>query len=416
VGKGISIGYEAGAVNTGDANQFIGFRAGSRNTTGERNFFIGYGAGSSNTLATRNHFVGLQAGLSNTTGERNHFEGYFAGTYNTTGSENFFSGHQAGQSNTEGSYNHFNGAYSGYANTTGNSNVFSGYRAGFSNLTGSNNTALGYQAGPTTSALTNATALGYAAQVSQSNSLVLGGTGANAVSVGIGTTAPLAPFELRAGSSISATATGTETELRLTRPGDSGTKWNASAELALGTYAAGINSQSQLDFRLGNGGNNTADQTVLSLRGDGRVGIGTATPAVQLDVVGSSSFGGTLAVGGTSTLTGKVTTTAVTTPANSGANMLAAGYGNVFGAGTLANASGNVSVSRPGTTGEYLLTFTGPLATADFGSTALALTLFNGPGFVSYTSGGAAGRLLVRTYNSGGTLIDRGFSFVIFQP
>ena len=36
----------------------------------------------------------------------------------------------------------------------------------------------------------NSTAIGYNAKVSQSNSLVLGGTGADAVSVGIGLTAP----------------------------------------------------------------------------------------------------------------------------------------------------------------------------------------------------------------------------------
>ena len=40
--------------------------------------------------------------------------------------------------------------------------------------------------------LTNATAIGYRARVTQSNSLVLGGTGVNAVNVGIGTTTPTA--------------------------------------------------------------------------------------------------------------------------------------------------------------------------------------------------------------------------------
>lgn len=64
----------------------------------------------------------------------------------------------------------------------------------------------------------------------------------------------------------------------------------------------------------------------------------------------------------------------------------------------------------------YRLTCTGPLAAAGFGSTAVALTLFNGPGFVSYTSRGAAGVLRVRTYNPAGTLTNRGFSFVVFQP
>ena len=52
------------------------------------------------------------------------------------------------------------------------------------------------QAGVTATGLTNATALGYNAQVTTSNSLVLGGIGANAVNVGIGTTAPASTLEV----------------------------------------------------------------------------------------------------------------------------------------------------------------------------------------------------------------------------
>ncbi|MDO7873170.1 hypothetical protein Q5H93_00375 [Hymenobacter sp. ASUV-10] len=200
--------------------------------------------------------------------------------------------------------------------------------------------------------------------------------------VGLGTTAPAAPLEVQAGPALTGSNTGTETELRLTRPGTSGTKWPASAELALGTYATGVSSQSQLDFRLGNDGNAAADQTVLTLRGDGRVNV-----------------------------PGKVTTSAT-----GAANMLAAAYGNVYSSNNLYNASGNATLtSTHPTAGEYTLVFSGPLATADFGSTAVSLTLFNGPGFISF-SGAGAGRLLVRTYNPAGTLTDRGFSFVVFQP
>jgi len=71
-----------------------------------------------------------------------------------------------------------------------------GYLAGINNTTGSNNTALGVGAGPTTGNLTNATAIGASASVSESNALVLGGTGANAVSVGIGTTAPKSALDV----------------------------------------------------------------------------------------------------------------------------------------------------------------------------------------------------------------------------
>jgi len=123
-----------------------------------------------------------------------------------------------------------------------------------------------------------------------------------------------------------------------------------------------------------------------------------------------------LAADGTAMLAGPLTTPAVTAPATGAANLLAAGYGSVFSTGALAKTSGNVTIAHTAGTGEYQLTFTGPLATADFGSTAVALTVFNGPGFASYASGGAAGRLLVRTYSAAGALTDRGFSFVIFQP
>ena len=68
--------------------------------------------------------------------------------------------------------------------------MFIGNLSGQTNTTGGTNTALGYNSGPSTAALTNATALGANAVVSQSNTLVLGGTGANAVSVGIGTATP----------------------------------------------------------------------------------------------------------------------------------------------------------------------------------------------------------------------------------
>ena len=103
----------------------------------------------------------------------------------------------------------------GYGLTTGNDNTFSGYNALNTITTGSGNTAIGSLAGAsvtatltnstligssssTTGNLSNATAIGYAASVTQSNSLVLGGTGANAVSVGIGTTAPAYRLDVNA--------------------------------------------------------------------------------------------------------------------------------------------------------------------------------------------------------------------------
>ena len=201
-------GYQSGRSNTtGNFNVFSGANSGYHNSTGSFNVFSGNSTGISNTTGTGNVFSGDRAGQANTTGSDNVFNGFQSGFNNTTGNFNVFSGYQSGRSNTTGRNNVFSGTTSGYSNTTGSNNVFSGYQSGISNTTGtgnvfsginsgasnttgSNNTALGQGAGPTSGALTNATALGYQARVSQSNSLVLGGTGASAVRVGIGTEAP----------------------------------------------------------------------------------------------------------------------------------------------------------------------------------------------------------------------------------
>ena len=82
--------------------------------------------------------------------------------------------------------------------TAGSNNTAVGSSSGGNVTTGSNNTFVGYLAGTDAAhgALTNATAIGANALVTQNNSLVLGGIGANAVSVGIGTSAPLKTLQV----------------------------------------------------------------------------------------------------------------------------------------------------------------------------------------------------------------------------
>ena len=201
-------GFQSGINNTtGSFNFFSGLHSGYFNTTGTRNHFDGNSSGYSNTTGTNNQFTGIQSGISNTTGSFNQFSGFASGYNTTTGSFNLFNGYQAGSSNTTGYNNQFNGYQSGQANTTGSSNQFSGFQAGTSNTTGNNNWAFGVGAGPgpATGNLTNAGALGYLAVVTQSNSLVLGGTGINAVKVGIGTTAPA--YTLDVAGTINASGT-----------------------------------------------------------------------------------------------------------------------------------------------------------------------------------------------------------------
>jgi hypothetical protein len=235
----VFLGSNSGLLNTASTGVFIGANSGSSNTTGAGNLMIGYESGRSNTIGTQNVFLGVNSGYSNINGGYNIFAGpnsgyaningncnlflgFRAGRFNTSGSQNIALGLDAGYKNNTGNYNVYLGGNSGYNNTAGSYNVFlgqdagknttsgnrtyaSGFSAGSSNTTGNDNTFIGFDANPTLGNLSFATAIGSHAEVSSSSSLVLGGTGAYQVSVGIGNTAPSARFHVTAGGT---TATG----------------------------------------------------------------------------------------------------------------------------------------------------------------------------------------------------------------
>ncbi|MBK7556275.1 MAG: hypothetical protein IPI55_17265 [Flavobacteriales bacterium] len=144
---------------------------------GSQNTFVGRSAGRLNLSGSSNTMIRLQRRLRERWVSGNTMVGSVAGI-NCTGAGNTIVGHQAG-----------------WNTATGFSNVFLGMNAGFSNTTGTLNTYMGYNAGGT-AALSKATAISYNAQVSTSNSLVLGGTGADTVNVGIGVTAPQTELEV----------------------------------------------------------------------------------------------------------------------------------------------------------------------------------------------------------------------------
>ncbi len=100
------------------------------------------------------------------------------------------------------------------SNGSGSNNTGIGRSALNSNSSGSNNTALGYNADVNTFNLTNATAIGYNAKVGASNSLVLGGTGVNAVNVGIGVTSPAATLHVN-GSIIAKGVSDTDNNTKI---------------------------------------------------------------------------------------------------------------------------------------------------------------------------------------------------------
>lgn len=253
--QNVAIGYQASSGNTtGLGNTAIGSQAmttgsSSNNTaigwhalnsnSGNTNVAVGYdamganqqGSGAPNgsvtftNVGTSNVAVGPKSLRGNVNGSNNVAMGYQAMLENTvsgggSGNDNIAIGTNALSTVSNGSYNVSIGSSAGFSNTSGSSNVelgfnagvntvaasnntFVGYQAGYNNNTGGNNTTLGYKADVTTSALSNATAIGYNSKVAQSSSLILGGTGTDAVNVGIGTAAPNSTLQMLGSLSLS---------------------------------------------------------------------------------------------------------------------------------------------------------------------------------------------------------------------
>lgn len=157
-------------------------------------FSIG-GTGTANIFnATVQFDLGGNRILSNA-GTENLFAGVNSGLNNSTGAANSFFGSSAGLNNTIGAGNTFFGRNAGSQNFNGNNNTFIGNNADFllGLPVGINNTLLGAftQIG---AGVNFSTAIGEGAQVTQSNSVILGRTN---VRVGIGTSAPLAKLHIK---------------------------------------------------------------------------------------------------------------------------------------------------------------------------------------------------------------------------
>ncbi|MFY9309827.1 MAG: collagen-like protein [Bacteroidia bacterium] len=231
---------------TGAVNTASGQAALYNNTTGSENTATGSNALDGNTTGNGNAAHGGRALRSNTTGNYNTASGLTAMHYNTTGSSNVAIGVAALYQNTDrsnliaiGDSSLFNngtgvsapsdatantavGSKALFSNTTGSSNTSMGYNTLLNNSSGNFNIAIGYNAGttttlananttgsnnifigsnagpgvPSTTPLQNSIAIGKNALVNTDNTMVLGGTGADAVNVGIGTANPGATLEV----------------------------------------------------------------------------------------------------------------------------------------------------------------------------------------------------------------------------
>jgi N-acetylneuraminic acid mutarotase len=144
-----------------------------------------------------NTSIGISAGAFNGGSQNNTAVGYQV-LANTSAGNNTGAGYQALASDGKGKSNTAVGYQALYQNTSGNLNTAVGNSAGFTNTTaGSNNTLVGAGADVGADGLTFATAIGSNAVVNENNALVLGGTGANAVKVGIGTATPAATLDVQ---------------------------------------------------------------------------------------------------------------------------------------------------------------------------------------------------------------------------
>lgn len=154
-------------------NTYFGVTAGNSmnpSGTGTQNTFIGYGAGYTNTTGSNNIYVGSVAGINNS-GSNNIILAVYPGNNAlSSGNDSVLIGYNSG------------------LHATGNNNTYVGGSSGAGDFAGTNNVLLGYQANVGSTGLTNAIAIGANAVVNASNTLVLGGTGGNAVNVAIGAT------------------------------------------------------------------------------------------------------------------------------------------------------------------------------------------------------------------------------------
>jgi hypothetical protein len=194
-------------LTVGNNNQFTVSSAGNVNTSG----VYQVGGNTALWLSPDSSSVGIGAVPGafngNYTGANSFFAGSLSGARVTSGTENLLMGALSGWNITDAGYNVGIGTSALRNNVHGNQNTAVGWGAGY-NSTGGTFTGIGYTAGNSVTSgqfdtyigwgagassngtISNATAIGKNANAQISNSLILGGTGINAVNVGIGTTTP----------------------------------------------------------------------------------------------------------------------------------------------------------------------------------------------------------------------------------
>jgi len=110
-----------------------------------------------------------------------------------------------------------------------------------------------------------------------------GGNGDAAYNFSVKNNAGNVPLAVVAPGYTTAAVDAGTAALRLARPGTAGTKLPASADLSLGSYGTTVNAESRLDISLGNSAA-VPDTKVMSLLGNGSVGVGTTAPLSRFHI------------------------------------------------------------------------------------------------------------------------------------
>jgi hypothetical protein len=358
--QNVFIGYKAGELNTsGAGNTFIGSFSGSRTTTGTLNTGVGISALDNNTTGFSNVALGRSALSANTTGGNNLALGTGALQFKATGNSNIALGTNAMRDLTNGNYNVAIGHDAGFRNTGGSGNIFLGFDAGY-NETGSDKLYIDNSTTTTplvygnfaadslkingtltvNNAYTFPSTAGTANQVLQTNgagqaawvnptslsitesdpkvgslainylpkwngtSLVIGQIFDNGTAVGIGTTSPAARLSNTAVNVAGSDGNGVSSNAFLWTSNTAGNGYaaalyNASAAATASGLAIKTSGTSGgnriLDLSTGSSAN-TAGTTIMTVSGNGRVGIGIADPS-QAKLVISGSAVNTLTYG-----------------------------------------------------------------------------------------------------------------------
>lgn len=140
---------------------------------------------------------------------------------------------------------------------------------------------------------------------------------------------------------------------------------------------------------------NSVSGDVMSITGDGNVGIGTTSPSAKLEVDGTIKLDNEL-----------------NRAATGSANLVPIAYGNISAAGAIHSGSGNFTVSRI-SAGFYAISITGHAY--QFQTFTATVTPVGGGIPIIPSTGSGSNNLYVYTFNVAGAATDSQFCFVVYR-